>query len=75
MDRVLVKAYKALYSKGTRIELIEMGNDEPRPIPKGTIGTVRHVDDMGTVHCVWDDGRCLGLVPEVDKFKIIKEGK
>ena len=66
----MAKVYKEMYPSGTRIELIEMG-DDPRPIQSGTKGTVRVVDDMGTVHCDFDNGRCLGLIPGVDSFKKI----
>ena len=63
--------YKKIYPKGTRIEVIEMG-DDPNPIPSGTKGTVEVVDDMGTIHCTFDNGRKLGLIPGVDGFQIIK---
>lgn len=66
----MAKVYKEIYPSGTRIELIEMG-DDPRPIPSGTKGTVRVVDDMGTVHCDFDNGRRLGLIPGVDSFQKI----
>lgn len=42
--------------------------DDPRPILPGTKGTVRIVDDMGTVHCNFDNGRRLGLLPGIDSF-------
>lgn len=73
-DRLLraAKRNKALYPKGTRIELIEMGND-PRPIPPGTRGTVVWVDDIGTVHCDFDNGRKLGLIDGEDIFRKITE--
>ena len=60
--------YKTLHPKGTRIEVISMGND-PKPIESGTKGIVDHVDDMGTVHCTFDNGRQLGLIPGEDVFK------
>lgn len=63
-----VELYKTLYPKGTRIEVISMG-DDPRPIESGTKGTVDHVDDMGTIHCTFDNGRQLGLIPSVDVFR------
>jgi hypothetical protein len=62
---------------GKRIKLTKMGVDprsgkpDPNPIPPGTEGTVIKVDDMGTLHVKWDNGRSLGIVPEVDKFTII----
>lgn len=64
----MAKRYKELYKPGTRILLEQMG-DDPRPIPPGTKGTVRVVDDMGTVHCDFDNGRRLGLVPGEDSFR------
>ena len=42
--------------------------NDPRPIDPGTKGTVIHVDDIGTVHCSFDNGRQLGLVPGEDSF-------
>lgn len=56
------------YPVGSRIELEHMGED-PRPIAPGTKGTVRVVDDIGTVHCDFDNGRRLGLVPGEDSFR------
>ena len=72
IDRNLVQRMKDQYPPGTRIQLDFMG-DDPRPIPPGTKGTVRHVDDMGTVHCDFDNGRRLGLIPGEDSFHTIAE--
>ena len=74
VDRNLVQRMKDTYPPGTRIELDFMG-DDPRPIAPGTKGTVRIVDDMGTVHCDFDNGRRLGLVPGEDAFHTISERK
>lgn len=74
IDRDLVQRMKDTYPPGTRIELDFMG-DDPRPIAPGTKGTVRIVDDMGTVHCNFDNGRRLGLVPGEDSFHAIVERK
>lgn len=62
--------YKTAYPKGTKILLIEMKND-PRPIPKGTRGVVVLVDDFSTIHCLFENGRRLGIVPGVDVFRKI----
>lgn len=67
-----VQCMKDSYPPGTRILLLSMG-DDPRPIEDNTKGTVRIVDDMGTVHCNFDNGRCLGLVPEEDDFRRLTE--
>lgn len=70
----LVEILKKKYPNGTRIVLDYMG-DDPRPIAPGTKGTVRVVDDMGTVHCDFDNGRRLGLIPGKDSFHTIEEQK
>lgn len=59
--------------KGTRIRLIQM-RDEKYPVKPGTTGTVSHIDDIGTIHMIWDNGRSLGLIPGIDSFEIITEG-
>ena len=58
---------RTLYPVGSRILLVQMG-DDPRPIPPNTMGSVVAVDDMGTVHCIFDNGRRLGLIPGEDVF-------
>jgi hypothetical protein len=72
IDHNLIKRMKDTCKPGTRIQLDFMG-DDPRPIPPGTKGTVWHVDDMATVHCDFDNGRRLGLIPGEDSFQIINE--
>lgn len=67
----LVEILKNKYPKGTRIEVDYMG-DDPHPVASGTRGTVRCVDDMGTVHCDFDNGRRLGLIPGEDSFHIVE---
>ena len=66
------KMYKEMYPVGTRIELISM-EDPYAPVPSGTKGTVVCVDDMGTIHMKWDNGRTLGLIPGEDSFRKIEE--
>ena len=34
---------------------------------------VEHMYDIGTVHCVFDNGRTLGVIPGVDDFHIVSE--
>ena len=69
-----VDAIKEMYPHGTRIELVHM-DDPYAPVPSGTKGTVEFVDDMGQIAMIWDNGRTLALIPEVDEFEIIKEVK
>ena len=72
IDHNLVKRMKDTYPPGTRIELDFMGED-PRPIAPGTRGTVRILDDIGTLHCDFDNGRRLGLVPNEDTFHRVED--
>lgn len=63
--------YKKSYPPGTRIELTADILDED--IPKGACGTVVAVDDIGTLHTSFDNGRSLGVLPNVDSFKKIED--
>ena len=31
------------------------------------------MDDIGTLHCIFDNGRTLGVIPDVDDFHIVRE--
>lgn len=64
------KVMNKRYPVGTRVELIEMNDPYSKLIP-GEKGTVRVVDDIGTVHVNWDCGSSLGLVPGEDSFRTI----
>lgn len=68
----LANHLKTKYPKGTRIMLIEMG-DDPRPIPPHTKGTIEFVDDMATMRCTFDNGRRLGLIYGEDSFRKLTE--
>ena len=73
-DRLYRQAqrYKEQYPEGTRILLLHMG-DDPRPIEDNMRGTVKYVDDMCAIHCVFDNGRQLGLIPSEDSFRKLTE--
>lgn len=56
--------------KGDRVRLIYM--DDPYSDPgEGATGTVDCIDDIGTIHVIWDSGSRLGLITGVDRWKII----
>lgn len=57
---------KEKYPIGTRVLLVEM-DDPYTKLQPGIKGTVRHVDDIGTIHVAWDTGSTLGIVYGVDK--------
>lgn len=69
-----VEDIRKRYPAGCRVKVIEMG-DDPDPVPSGTGGTVDHVDDIGTVHCRFDNGRYLGLIPGEDRFEVMADRK
>lgn len=71
-ERRFAQRMKDNYPPGTRIMLLSMGND-PCPIEDNTRGTVRVVDDIGTIHCSFDNGRSLGIVPGEDSFRKLTE--
>ena len=54
-----LKALRERYPKGTRVELVQM--DDPQAPPVGTMGTVRGVDDMGSIMVAWDNGCGLSV--------------
>ncbi len=66
--------YKEQYPPGTRIMLLRMGND-PNPVEDNTRGTVIAVDDIGTLHCSFDNCRSLGVVPGEDSFRTLTESE
>ena len=66
-NRNMVKYLREQYPPGTRVRLEEM-NDPYAPVTPGTEGEVQMVDDMGTVHCKWQNGSSLGLIPGEDRF-------
>ena len=37
-------------------------------MPAGLTGIVDSVDDLGQIHCHWENGSSLALIPGVDHF-------
>jgi hypothetical protein len=57
-------------NKGDRVRLIRT-SDAYTSLLSGAQGTVRRIDDAGTVHINWDCGSRLGLVPGEDSWVIL----
>ena len=70
MDRKMANFIKEQYPPGTRIRLNSM-EDPYAPIVPGTEGVVDFVDDIGTIHMKWNNGRSLGIVPGEDSFSVL----
>lgn len=60
-DRQEVERLKERYPKGTRIRLLEMRDPQ----------AVEAVDDAGSIHMKWDNGRGLALIPGEDSFEVL----
>jgi hypothetical protein len=71
MDPTELAKLRAEYPKGTNIKLIEMINDLA-PVPSRTTGSVTEVDDTGSIHVEWENGRTLAIIPGTDKFTKIE---
>lgn len=63
-----VDKIKEMYPVGTMIMLENMQGEN---LPKGTIGQVKKVDDIGQIHTMWQNGSSLALNIKVDKFKVL----
>ena len=66
-----VELLRQRYPEGTRICLDHM--EDLCPVESGACGWVQFVDDAGTLHCKFDDGRTLGVIPGVDQFHKIEQ--
>lgn len=70
--REQLRLYKERYKKGTRVRLISM-NDPYSKLKPGDAGSVESVDDIGTIHVLWDCGSTLGVAYGEDSCEIIEE--
>ena len=60
------------YPIGARVELICMDDPYNKKLHPGSRGTVKSVDDMGTIHVRWDCGSSLGIVYGEDSGRVIE---
>lgn len=65
--------YKEKYPVGTKIKMIAMRN-KLYPLPEGTKGVVELVDDHAVIHCVFEGGRRIGVIPGYDVFIKVTDG-
>jgi len=61
------------YPAGARVELTHMNDPWNTRLHEGCRGTVVAVDDIGTIHVVWDCGSSLGVVYGEDSCKVVTE--
>ena len=66
---ILVRMIKEQFKPGMRVRLLRMNDTQAPPI--GTEGTVRGVDDIGSVMVAWDNGCGLNVALDEDIIEII----
>lgn len=59
------------YTRGSRVELDVM--DDFQAPPPGTRGTVRGVDDTGSILVSWDNGSSLNVLYGIDVCHLVRE--
>lgn len=64
-DGVMLVAAKDRWD-AIKIFLKQIRMEDPQAPSIGTLGTVKAVDDIGTIHVAWDNGSSLGVVLGVD---------
>lgn len=73
ISRETVDRLRREYPIGCRVELVKMDDIQAPPI--GTRGTVRGVDDIGSIMVRWDNGSSLSVAYGEDICqKITEEG-
>lgn len=70
-DRDIVERMRWAFPTGSRVRLLVM--DDVCAPPVGTMGTVEHVDDIGTIFVKWDNGSSLGVAYGKDACCIAQE--
>jgi hypothetical protein len=71
MNYSQIENLRKQYPVGTRVKLI--GMDDVQAPPIGTKGTVRGVDDIGSIMVDWDNGSRLSVVYGEDEIRVISD--
>ena len=71
MTPEILASLRERFPQGARVELLHM--DDPQAPPIGTRGTVRGVDDSGSVMVAWDGGGSLHVLYGVDECRKVVE--
>ena len=73
ISKAALQALRERYPAGTRVELVHMDDPFNTKLTPGCRGTVRSVDDIGTIHVRWDCGSGLGVVYGEDVCRKVVE--
>lgn len=66
-SRDVVERIRKKYPVGSRVELISMEDIQAPPV--GTKGTVRGVDDIGSIMVSWDNGSSISVAFDEDSCR------
>lgn len=66
-----IERIKESYLPGMRIRLIKMDDFQAPPV--GTEGTIRGVDDIGSVMVAWDNGSSLSVALGEDEIELVSK--
>ena len=69
ISKEALQALRERFPRGTRVELVKM--DDPQAPPIGIKGTVRGVDDIGSIMVAWDNGCGLSVAYGEDICRIL----
>jgi len=72
ISKAALEARRERFKVGSRVELISV-NDPYTKLKPGDQGRVEFIDDIGTVHIVWDNGSSLGAAYGEDHIKLVPE--
>ena len=62
ISKETLESLRKTYTEGSRVELLHMDDPYNKTLVPGCKGTVKFVDDTGTIHIRWDCGSSLGVV-------------
>lgn len=69
MTKNILESLRKQYPVGSRVELLKMEDIQAPPI--GTQGTVKGIDDIGSIMVSWDNGSSLSVVYGEDEVRRI----
>ena len=71
ISKEMIKTLEKIYPIGARVKLIQM--EDIQAPPKGTLGTVYGVDDIGSILVKWDNGSTLNVIFREDIIEEISD--
>ena len=75
ISKATLERLRKEYPIGARVELVYMDDPYNKKLHPGSRGTVKSVDDMGTIHVSWDCDSSLGVVYGEDSCRVIEGDK